>query len=215
LAFPHGDGACGRYQHECAIGFVAKAAALSIVLVHGALIDGSSWRGVYDVLTRDGYRVSVVQEPLTGFDEDVAATERILDQQEGPTILVGHSYGGSIITVAGSDPKVKALVVGLGTSGTQTLIYGFVANYYRTNVRAAGVAWCAGFGRLGGIGGPMLGSSMIGAGFALDSIFYVLAALGLLGVLLTLLVPMARAQIEQRKTVIEPAPTHGPALAPG
>ena len=92
-------------------------------------------------------------------------------------------------------------VVGLGTSGTQTLIYGFVANYYRTNVRAAGVAWCAGFGRLGGIGGPMLGSTMIGAGFALDSIFYVLAGLGVLGVLLTLLVPMARAQMEQRKTV--------------
>ena len=72
-------------------------------------------------------------------------------------------------------------VVGLGTSGTQTLIYGFVANYYRTNVRAAGVAWCAGFGRLGGIGGPMLGGSMIGAGFALDSIFYVLAGLGAAG----------------------------------
>ena len=88
-------------------------------------------------------------------------------------------------------------VVGLGTSGTQTLIYGFVANYYRTNVRAAGVAWCAGFGRLGGIGGPMLGSTMIGAGFQLDSIFYVLAALGVLGVLLTLLVPMARAQLVQ------------------
>ncbi len=85
-------------------------------------------------------------------------------------------------------------VVGLGTSGTQTLIYGFVANYYRTNVRAAGVAWCAGFGRLGGIGGPMLGSTLIGAGLQLDSIFYVLAGLGLLGTLLTLLVPMARAQ---------------------
>jgi len=98
-------------------------------------------------------------------------------------------------------------VVGLGTSGTQTLIYGFVANYYRTNVRAAGVAWCAGFGRLGGIGGPMLGSTMIGAGFALDSIFYVLAGLGVLGVLLTLLVPMARAQMEQRKTVMQPMPT--------
>jgi len=104
-------------------------------------------------------------------------------------------------------------VVGLGTSGTQTLIYGFVANYYRTNVRAAGVAWCAGFGRLGGIGGPMLGSTMIGAGFALDSIFYVLACLGVLGVLLTLLVPMARAQIEQRQTDLEPAPTAGPAPA--
>ncbi len=85
-------------------------AAVNIVLVHGALIDGSSWRGVYDVLTRDGYRVSIVQQPLTGFDEDVAATRRVLDQQDGPVILVGHSYGGSIITVAGSDPKVKALV---------------------------------------------------------------------------------------------------------
>lgn len=104
-------------------------------------------------------------------------------------------------------------IVGLGTSGTQTLIYGFVANYYRTNVRAAGVAWCAGFGRLGGIGGPMLGSTMIGAGFALDSIFYVLAGLGLVGVLLTLLVPMARAQIEQRNTGIASAPTGRPAPA--
>ncbi len=88
----------------------SPTAAVTIVLVHGALIDGSSWRGVYDVLTRDGYRVSIVQEPLTGLDEDVAATRRVLDQQDGPVILVGHSYGGSIITVAGSDPKVKALV---------------------------------------------------------------------------------------------------------
>jgi len=94
-------------------------------------------------------------------------------------------------------------VIGLGTSGTQTLIYGFVANYYRTNVRAAGVAWCAGFGRLGGIGGPMLGSMMIGAGLKLDSIFYVLAGLGLLGVMLTLLVPMARSQMAQRTARVE------------
>src|ERR1700681_1396250 len=85
-------------------------ADVTIVLVHGALIDGSSWRGVYDVLTKDGYRVSIVQPPLTGLDEDVAATKRVLDQQDGPVILVGHSYGGSIITVAGTDPKVKALV---------------------------------------------------------------------------------------------------------
>lgn len=84
-------------------------------------------------------------------------------------------------------------IVGLGTSGTQTLIYGFVANYYRTNVRAAGVAWCAGFGRLGGIGGPMLGSLLISAGIALDSIFYVLACIGIFGIALTLLVPMARS----------------------
>ena len=95
-------------------------------------------------------------------------------------------------------------VVGLGTSGTQTLIYGFVANYYRTNVRGAGVAWCAGFGRLGGVGGPLLGGFMIGGGFALNSIFYVLAGLGVLGILLTLLVPISRAPRELRSTLIEP-----------
>jgi len=85
-------------------------------------------------------------------------------------------------------------IVGLGTSGTQTLIYGFVANYYRTNVRGAGVAWCAGFGRLGGVGGPLLGGFLISGGFALNSIFYILAGLALLGVILTLVVPMARRQ---------------------
>ena len=82
----------------------------NIVLVHGANTDGSGWRGVYDILTNDGYHVSVVQQPLTGLDEDVAATRRVLDQQDGPVVLVGHSYGGTIITVAGADPKVRALV---------------------------------------------------------------------------------------------------------
>jgi pimeloyl-ACP methyl ester carboxylesterase len=86
------------------------APPVTVVLVHGALFDGSSWRGVYDVLTNDGYRVSIVQQPLTSFDADLAATQRVLDQQDGPVILVGNSYGGSIITVAGTDPKVKALV---------------------------------------------------------------------------------------------------------
>ena len=108
-------------------------------------------------------------------------------------------------------------VVGLGTSGTQTLIYGFVANYYRTGVRAAGVAWCAGFGRLGGIGGPLLGSTMIGAGLALDAMFHALAGLGMLGALLTLLVPMARAQREQSRAVepaAAPRPSRAPAPAP-
>src|SRR5215475_11405246 len=82
----------------------------NIVLVHGANTDGSGWRGVYDILTKHGYHVSVVQQPLTGLSDDVAATKRVVDQQDGPVILVGHSYGGSIITVAGADPKVRALV---------------------------------------------------------------------------------------------------------
>jgi pimeloyl-ACP methyl ester carboxylesterase len=84
--------------------------AKNIVLVHGANTDGSGWRGVHDILTRDGYHVSVVQQPLTGLVDDVAATNRVIDQQDGPVILVGHSYGGTIITVAGADPKVRALV---------------------------------------------------------------------------------------------------------
>lgn len=83
---------------------------INIVLVHGALTDGSTWRGVYDVLTKDGFRVKVVQQPLTGLAEDVAATTRVIDQLEGPVVLVGHSYGGTVITVAGAHPKVKALV---------------------------------------------------------------------------------------------------------
>jgi AAHS family benzoate transporter-like MFS transporter len=102
-------------------------------------------------------------------------------------------------------------IVGLGTSGTQTLIYGFVANYYRTNVRGAGVAWCAGFGRLGGVGGPLLGGLLIGAGLALDTIFYILAGIGVLGTLLTLLVPASRGALELHSTPIEPTPNVAPA----
>lgn len=88
----------------------ALADAKNIVLVHGALVDGSGWRGVYDILKKDGYKVSIVQEPLTSVDADVAATKRVLDAQEGNVVLVGHSYGGTVISVAGTHPKVKALV---------------------------------------------------------------------------------------------------------
>ena len=88
----------------------APAVVRNIVLVHGANTDGSVWRGVYDILKKDGYRVSIVQESLTGLADDVAATQRVIDRQDGRVILVGHSYGGTIITVAGADPKVRALV---------------------------------------------------------------------------------------------------------
>jgi pimeloyl-ACP methyl ester carboxylesterase len=91
-------------------GSAAIGAVKNIVLVHGANTDGSGWRSVHDILIKDGYRVSVVQQPLTGLADDVAATKRVIDQQDGPLILVGHSYGGTIITVAGADPKVRALV---------------------------------------------------------------------------------------------------------
>src|ERR1700746_716445 len=87
-----------------------KPAAKDIVIVHGALVDGSGWRAVYDILNKDGFHVTIVQEPLTGLAEDVDATKRVIDQQTGPIVLVGHSYGGSVITEAGDDPKVSALV---------------------------------------------------------------------------------------------------------
>jgi pimeloyl-ACP methyl ester carboxylesterase len=85
-------------------------AVRNIVIVHGAFADGSGWRGVYDVLTSRGYRVTIVQNPLTSFADDVMATRRILARQKGPSILVGHSYGGSVITEAGSDSGVAGLV---------------------------------------------------------------------------------------------------------
>ena len=82
----------------------------NIVLVHGAWADGSGWKGVYDILLKDGYNVSIVQEPETSFKEDVAATKRVLAQQDGPVLLVAHSYGGAVITEAGVDPSVVGLV---------------------------------------------------------------------------------------------------------
>jgi pimeloyl-ACP methyl ester carboxylesterase len=87
-----------------------KVAAKDVVIVHGALVDGSGWRAVYDILSKDGFHVTIVQEPLSGLTEDIEATKRALDQQTGPVVLVGHSYAGSVITDAGADPKVKALV---------------------------------------------------------------------------------------------------------
>ncbi len=118
-----------------------------------------------------------------------------------PVVAASFATGAAALVVLTFNFELAALlavvaVVGLGTSGTQTLIYGFVANYYRTNVRAAGVAWCAGFGRIGGIGGPLLGSFLISAGLSLDLIFYVLAGLALLGVGLTLLVPLSRSAVQ-------------------
>jgi pimeloyl-ACP methyl ester carboxylesterase len=86
------------------------SAPRNVVLVHGAFVDGSTWRGVYDLLTQDGYRVAVVQNPTLSLQADAAETRRVIDAQDGPVVLVGHSYGGAVITEAGSHDKVAALV---------------------------------------------------------------------------------------------------------
>jgi pimeloyl-ACP methyl ester carboxylesterase len=94
-------------------GTVTEAAAQAVknvVLVHGAFADGSGYRALYTVLTKKGYHVTVVQNPLTSLEDDVTATKTALDKQDGPAILVGHSWGGAVITEAGNHPKVAALV---------------------------------------------------------------------------------------------------------
>ena len=89
---------------------IASAALATIVLVHGGFVDGAGWEGVYKSLQKDGYNVTIVQNPTTSLADDVAATRRVIAAQPGPVILVGHSYGGVVITEAGNDPKVKGLV---------------------------------------------------------------------------------------------------------
>ncbi|HET6998454.1 MAG TPA: alpha/beta hydrolase [Solirubrobacterales bacterium] len=88
----------------------AHSAAGNIVLVHGGFVDGSGWQGVYSALRRNGYSVSVVQNPTLSLEDDVTVTKRVIDAQSEPVILVGHSYGGAVVTEAGNDPKVAALV---------------------------------------------------------------------------------------------------------
>ncbi len=89
---------------------IATAASATVVLVHGGFVDGSGWEDVYKILKKDGYNVSIVQNPTVSLADDVVATKRILAAQNAPVILVGHSYGGVVITEAGNDPKVAGLV---------------------------------------------------------------------------------------------------------
>lgn len=85
-------------------------ASATIVLVHGGFVDGAGWEGVYNLLKKDGFNVAIVQNPTTSLADDVAATRQIIAQAKGPVVLVGHSYGGVVITEAGNDPKVSKLV---------------------------------------------------------------------------------------------------------
>jgi len=93
-----------------AVGTASAEPVKNVVLVHGAFADGSGWRPVADILQRDGYSVSVVQEPETSLTDDAAATKRVIDRVNAPLILVGHSYGGAVITQAGNEPQVRGLV---------------------------------------------------------------------------------------------------------
>jgi len=88
----------------------AMAGVKNVVLVHGGFVDGSGWEGVYKALKKDGYKVAIVQNPTKSLADDVAVTKRTIAAQDGPVILVGHSYGGAVITDAGNDPKVAGLV---------------------------------------------------------------------------------------------------------
>ena len=88
----------------------ANAIRGAIVLVHGGFVDGSGWESVYRILKEDGYQVSIVQNPTISLADDVAITRRVIAERQGPVVLVGHSYGGVVITEAGNDPNVKALV---------------------------------------------------------------------------------------------------------
>ena len=112
-------GALAKPNRECSFSqrkeiIMAEVPSLkatkNVVLVHGGFVDGSGWEGVYKILKKDGYTVSVVQNPTISLADDVAATKRIIAAQNGPVVLVGHSYGGAVITEAGNDPKVAGLV---------------------------------------------------------------------------------------------------------
>ena len=87
-----------------------QSASPTVVLVHGGFVDGAGWEGVYRILKKDGYDVRIVQNPTTSLADDVAATRQVIAQAKGPVVLVGHSYGGVVVTEAGNDPKVSRLV---------------------------------------------------------------------------------------------------------
>jgi pimeloyl-ACP methyl ester carboxylesterase len=98
------------WRKEIIVAEIPTPASVAVVLVHGGFVDGSGWQDVYTILKKDGYNVSIVQNPTSSLADDVGATKRILAAQNLPVILVGHSYGGAVITEAGNDPKVAGLV---------------------------------------------------------------------------------------------------------
>jgi pimeloyl-ACP methyl ester carboxylesterase len=111
----------------------SESGVRNVVLVHGGFVDGSGWEGVHDLLTKDGYRVAIVQHPTLSLDDDAAVTRRTIDELDGPVVIVGHSYGGAVITEAGTHDQVAALVYIAAFAPDQgesvnTLLAGFPAD---------------------------------------------------------------------------------------
>ena len=130
---------------------MATDAVRNVVLVHGGFVDGSGWQGVYESLTRDGFRVSIVQNPTLSLGGDAAATRWVLDAQDGPVVLVGHSYGGAVITEAGTHPNVAALVYVCAfapdkNESVGSLIAGFPADGPQPPILPPGMASCSSTG---------------------------------------------------------------------
>jgi AAHS family benzoate transporter-like MFS transporter len=194
------------------VGFMSVT---GLVLVYAL----NTW--LLELMTRAGFSTTLsFLLVLNGGAVIGALVESRIADRFGPKPVVAGSFLIGAISIALLTLSLPlgllllfVAIVGLGTSGTQTLIYGFVANYFTTKVRGAAVAWCAGFGRLGGVGGPLLGGLLVAAGLALNSIFYVLAGVALLGVVLTLLVP-TRHTHELHALPVEPSRTPGQGAAP-
>ncbi len=130
------------------VGAQTLGAARNVVLVHGAYADGSSWARVIPLLQRVGLKVTAVQNPLSSFADDVAATRRILALQDGPTVLVAHSYGGMVISETGIDPKVTALVYIAARAPDAGEDYAALAARFPTPPASAGLVWADDFGQL-------------------------------------------------------------------
>jgi pimeloyl-ACP methyl ester carboxylesterase len=99
-----------HFKQEDIMSAIQPSKTASVVLVHGGFVDGAGWEGVYSILKKDGFKVSVVQNPTASLSDDAAVARRVLDAQESPVVLVGHSYGGAVISEAGTHPNVAALV---------------------------------------------------------------------------------------------------------
>ncbi len=129
-------------------GTTLSTPARNVVLVHGAYADGSSWSDVIALLQQAGLNATAVQNPLTSLADDVAATRRILALQDGPTVLVGHSWAGTVISEAGDDPKVSALVYVAARAPDAGEDYGALAAKFPTPPASAGLVHADGFAQL-------------------------------------------------------------------